>query len=231
MGLFHYLQLNPPWAPTVEPTPLVVYGASGAVGLFVIKMARRSNIHPIIAIAGAGAPIVEQHLDASKGDVVVDYRPGPDHIVKSVHQALQAQGIDGATYAFDTISEHGSVELMPRLLAPGGHATFVLLEKDYSVAAAAKLVTSLTYVGYVHTGPFPIKPNQGLTSNPDGYGGNFGAVYSALISKGLQDGWLKGHPYEVIPGGLRGLPTALRNLKEGRASAVKYVVRIGETVA
>jgi len=45
----------------------------------------------------------------------------------------------------------------------------------------------------------------------------------------LQEGWFKGHPYEVVPGGLGGVEGALKNLKEGKASAVKYVFRIMET--
>jgi len=45
----------------------------------------------------------------------------------------------------------------------------------------------------------------------------------------LQEGWFTGHPFEVVPGGLGGVEQALRNLKEGKASAVKYVFRIGET--
>lgn len=45
----------------------------------------------------------------------------------------------------------------------------------------------------------------------------------------MQEGWFSGHPYEVVAGGLGGVQTALENLKEGKASAVKYVFRIGET--
>lgn len=44
----------------------------------------------------------------------------------------------------------------------------------------------------------------------------------------MQEGWFKGHPFEVVPGGLQGVQTGLRDLKEGKASAVKYVYKIGE---
>jgi len=54
-------------------------------------------------------------------------------------------------------------------------------------------------------------------------------VMFRFFGRGLQEGWFKGHPYEVVPGGLGGVEGALKNLKEGRASAVKYVFRIGET--
>lgn len=42
----------------------------------------------------------------------------------------------------------------------------------------------------------------------------------------LEDGRLKGHPYELIPVGLNGVLTGLNKLKDGKASAVKYIYRI-----
>jgi NADPH:quinone reductase len=223
--------LPPPWEPALTKTPLVVYGASTAVGAFAIKLARRSNVHPIIAIAGSGRDMVETLLDPTKGDTVVDYREGHDHIVAKTRELLQAQGLEPASpsLALDTISEKGSPELMTRMLTHDhGHASFVLLEKDYS-AVAARLQTSLTYVGYVHTGPFPTNPERGIKYNPGGHGHDFGVVYASLFTRGLQQGWLTPHPHQLISKGLNGLPTALRNLRDGKASAVKYVVRVADT--
>ena len=222
--MYHCLQLPPPWEPATTPTPLVVNGASGAVGAFAVKLARRSNIHPIIAIAGNGGPMVEKLLDASKGDVLIDYRKGAEHVISTVQQLLKFQGLASVLHAFDSISEKGSPELVAQLLGPSGHATFILPEKDYS-DVAEKILTSLTYVGYVHTGPFPADPKKGIKFNPAGHGDDFGAVYSSLFSHGLQDGWLAGHPFEVV-GGLSGMSTALRNLKAGKVSAKKYVIRM-----
>jgi NADPH:quinone reductase len=48
------------------------------------------------------------------------------------------------------------------------------------------------------------------------------------IARGLAEGFFKPHPHEVIPGGLEGVEKGLRNLAEGKASAVKYVFKIGE---
>lgn len=45
----------------------------------------------------------------------------------------------------------------------------------------------------------------------------------------LQEGSLKGHPFEVVPGGLHGVLDGLRNLRDGKASGIKYVYRIDET--
>lgn len=40
---------------------------------------------------------------------------------------------------------------------------------------------------------------------------------------------MKGHPYEVVPGGLKGVLLGLQNLRDGKASGVKYVYKIEET--
>jgi NADPH:quinone reductase len=228
-GLYHYLQLTPPWQPSATPTPLIVYGASSAVGAYVVKLARRSNIHPIIAIAGSGRPFVEGLIDASKGDTILDYCQGQDHIISGVGQVLHDYGLPAVMHGFDCISTDASLQLMAQLLAPNGHGTFVLIEKDYSAVAEKILQTSLTFCGYVHTRPFPADAKRGITFNPSGNGHDFGAVCSSLFTRGLQDGWLTAHPYEVVPGGLQGLATALRSLKDGQNSAKKYVIRIEET--
>jgi len=54
-------------------------------------------------------------------------------------------------------------------------------------------------------------------------------VYSRYLARGLQSGWFTGHPLEIVPGGLGGVEQALRNLKDGKASAVKYVFKIADT--
>jgi hypothetical protein len=49
------------------------------------------------------------------------------------------------------------------------------------------------------------------------------------IAGGLAEGWLMAHPFQVVEGGLDGLEEALKNLKDGKASVVKYVYGIEET--
>lgn len=94
-----------------------------------------------------------------------------------------------------------------------GRVTFVLPGKQYDLPGNIK--QSLTTVGSVHGVPDDLK--------------DFGHVYFRYIAKGLEEGWFKPQPQEVIPGGLEGVQTALSNLKEGKASATKYVLRIADT--
>ncbi|KAH7408959.1 alcohol dehydrogenase-like protein [Cadophora sp. MPI-SDFR-AT-0126] len=229
VGLYHSLGLPPPWAPATKPTPLLIYGASTTVGAYAIKLASRSNLHPIIAVAGAGRGLVEGIIDPSKGDVVVDHREGHDTMVKNIRQALKVQGNLPLLHAFDCVSGNGSLEVLSEVVTPNqGSATFVLHEKDYNMPSKT-MRTSITFAGYLHTGPFPVKPEQGINYIPDGRGQDFAFVYSSYLSKALEDGWLKTHPYKVVPGGLSGLPGVMKSLRDNKVSAFRYVIRIADT--
>ena len=73
VGLYgsNKLNLPQPWSPATKPTPLLIYGASSAVGYYVLQLAMKSNLHPLICIAGRASAHVEKLLDKSKGDAVV----------------------------------------------------------------------------------------------------------------------------------------------------------------
>ena len=207
------LNLPQPWSPATEPIPLLVYGAGAAVGSYVIQLAKKSNIHPIIAVAGRAQEHVEKLLDRSKGDTIVDYRKGDDAVVQGIKDALQGKKL---YYAYDAVSENGSPQNIGKVLE-SGRATFVLPPQgkgwgDSFDGIANDVKQSLTMVGGVHDN---VK--------------DLGYVYSRYISKGLAEGWFSAHPQQVIPGGLGGVQEGLQNLKDGKASAVKYVFRISET--
>lgn len=54
-------------------------------------------------------------------------------------------------------------------------------------------------------------------------------MWSRFLGRLLAEGRLKGHPYEVIPGGLHGVVVGLQNLRNGKNSACKYIFRMEET--
>lgn len=239
VGLYLELGLPEPWKADQEKRPLIVYGGSGAVGAFCIKFAQASNIHPIIAVAGKGKDFVEGLLDKSKGDVYVDYRQGDEAVVSGIEKALKDAGCENVKHAYDAVSEHGSYQNISKVLAKnktGAKMVLVLPGKDYS-DIPSNVAHDLSMVGRVHE---PFKQDKGAVDygkkelgardhfvvNP---GKDFGYVFFHYITRGLQEGWFTGHPFEVIPGGLDGVQEGLRRLKAGEASAVKYVYRIAET--
>ncbi|KAF2674157.1 GroES-like protein [Microthyrium microscopicum] len=225
LGMYQRLGLPLPWLPAQERLPLVVYGAAGAVGAFAVKLATLSNIHPIICVAGRGIEYVESLIDRSKGDTIVDYRQGNDEVVKSFQQALNGEKL---CYAFDAVSDKGSYQnLMKVMDLSKGRISLVLARKHYE-GIPDSFAKFFTQVGRVHAESYPgikgEKKLQGLLGDQD-----FGAVMYKFFERGLKAGWFKGHPYQVVPGGLDGVETGLQDLKAGKASAFKFVFRIEET--
>ncbi|KAJ4364089.1 hypothetical protein N0V83_009544 [Neocucurbitaria cava] len=207
IGLHLRLGLPDPWTPAKESIPLVVYGGAGAVGAYAIKLAVLANIHPIIAVAGKGEKFVESIIDRSKGDTIVDYRKGDEAVVQGIKDALKGAKLQ---YAYDAVSEHNSYTNIVKVLEPNGHLTLVLPGKKYEGVPESVNMT-ITMVGTAH------KEDK-----------DFAYVYFRYIARGMAEGWFKAHPFEVVPGGLEGVQRGLQNLKDGKASGVKYVFRIGE---
>ena len=132
-------------------------------------------------VAGSGSSFVEKLIDRSKGDIVIDYRPGPDHLVEQLNKAIKNAGQAKVKYALDSVTQEPSFQVIAKVLDPNGGR---------------------------YTGVLP---------------------YDKSVGKGLKDGWFTGHPFEVVPNGLAGVEGALKNLKDGKNSALKYVFRIAET--
>ena len=221
VGLFIRLGLPEPWLAAAHPTTkpkggILIYGAASAVGAFAIQLARKAGLHPILCVAGNGIPFVESLLDKSKGDVVVDYRKGNESVVAELKRAIPSGTV--LNHAFDCVSE-----------APKGSFANCVALLDHS-ASASQLTTVLPADPEKHGIPASIGLSRtavGSVHQPEAR--DFGTAWFRLFAQGLQDGWFKAHPYEVLPGGLAGVETGLQNLQNGKASAVKYVYRLGET--
>lgn len=199
---------------------------SGAVGSFAIQLAQLSNIHPLICIAGNGIPHVESLISSSKGDVVLDYRAGNEQLVQNLKKVVADVG-GKAEYAFDCISEHGSYQNICQVLSRDtGRITLILPNKKYE-DIPDEIEKSITFVGAAHkdtdSDPWEKKTGSAVGNQ------EFAYVMFRFIGRVLQEGFFKGHPYEVVPGGLAGVEEGLRRLKEGKVSAKKLVFRIEDT--
>ncbi|TKA74912.1 hypothetical protein B0A55_03756 [Friedmanniomyces simplex] len=208
-GLFEEdggLGLPLPSSPPYETIPLVIYGASGSVGAFAVQLAKKANIHPLICVAGGGAKTIEHLLDTSKGDTIVDYRKGDEAVTKGIKAALAGKTLK---HALDTTA-HGSTSVnIAKAMTEGGTIARTLGPEGELPNGVKQFQLS---VSTVHS------PQQ-----------EFGATMFKLFGQGLQQGRLQPRPYEVVRGGLNMLEKALADLKAGKASAVKYVLRIDET--
>ncbi|KAI0505581.1 GroES-like protein [Xylaria bambusicola] len=194
--------------------PILIYGVTSAVGAFAAKLARLSGLYPIIGIAGRASDFAQ-----TLADYVVDYREGDDAIVKRVEEILKQKGLGNkVTHVFDAISEGGTLETTLRFVDDNGGIISTVLPpslfaKDpegfkYPPGMAA-INSALPRVHSTHK--------------------DFGFLWSRFLGRLLADGRLKPHPFEIVPGGLHGVLKGLQKLKEGKASATKYVYNIEDT--
>jgi NADPH2:quinone reductase len=177
----------------------MIYGGSSAVGSYAIQLANRSNIHPIIAVAGRARSHVEALLDASKGDTIVDYREGDEVVIQGIKTALKG--------AMSKVLDIGSSKIT-LVLPPEDNPT----KEGWYAEIPARITQSMTMVGSLH------EECQDL-----------GYVFCRYFSKGLEEGWFRAHPQEEIPGGLAGIESGLKRLKDGSASAVKFFYKVEDT--
>lgn len=222
LGVFSRLGLSDPWTPRHPGNPVLIYGGATAVGSFALKFAAKANIHPLIVVAGGGTKYVESLIDRSKGDAIVDYRKGADSLVEEIQSLLVQFKVKKLLHAFDTVCAHGSFKNILHLLDPdhGKVACVLPLTEDQLSPSTGNVEILQTNVRCVHGQP------GCLIGDTD-----FGFIYFRYFARGLTEGWFSGHPYQVREGGLNGVEGALRDLKVGKASAVKYVFRIEDTPA
>ncbi|KAM5377859.1 hypothetical protein ACJZ2D_004763 [Fusarium nematophilum] len=221
VALFRVLELPSPWD-RAEATnrPLVIYGASTAVGAFAIKLARAAGIHPIIAVGSGNSKFILPTL--AEGDKFVDYTAykTDGELVEAIKKAaVEAGAKDGQIYnVLDSVSTAGTTALLGKVLETSTNqepklSIFLPLADPSTVDPKVKVLR--TSVGTVH---------EAAESDQ-----LFGLVWGQAFARGLAEGWLTPHPHELVKGGLDGLEDALKDLKEGRVRAKKMVVRISET--
>jgi hypothetical protein len=196
-----------------------------------MKLARASNIHPIIAIAGGSSSHLAPLLDESKGDALVDYRVGVEEMKKTVKEKLNGLL---CYHAFDCISGKGTWIPISQMLSPSTETQTSYLSvdsgankyDDEEIQKGVKVV--YTFVGTAHLGayqPGMVRQEEDVEyvkGDPE-----WTYVFFRYIARMLANGRLTGHPWEVIDGGLGGVGKGLNMLKEGKAKGVKFVYRVG----
>lgn len=223
VGLYRNLKLPMPFERADEKSktdtiPLIINGAGSSVGAFALKLAKLNpSISPIIVTAGAGASFAKD-LGA---DVVLDYRS--PSIAEDLKDALGGKKL---LQIFDAANSEKSITyLLPILESTGGRYTCTqgIRGGIYGTDASLTLLEKWggwweqIWVGSVHD------------DNPKG-GLWFGTIFSRLVEIIIAQGGFRGHPFEIVEGGLEGVGDALGRLREGRGGGRKFVTRIGDTV-
>lgn len=214
MGLFRRLPYN--LDSRVRNKTLLVWGASGSVGNYAVQMAKMIGLK-VIAVAGAGAQIAK----IAGADVVVDYRQGQVHA-----QIIEALHGEKLQYAFDGVSENGTVEQIASLIEPGTEDARVVLV----LYPSGKLPG---HISYLQTTVFSIYGEEQkfgdktLPAVPEDKA--FAEKFFPTLERWLVEGRITPNKITVVPGGLAGVTEGFRRMRDKQVSGEKLVFRVAET--
>jgi NADPH:quinone reductase len=215
-----------PFNPTrVEKSlPIVIYGASSSVGAYALQLAKLSGLYTI-AVAGKGLPYVESLHCA---DVLIDYRKGEQATVAAIKKAVTDKfGADAKLeYAYDAISENGSMQLLAKALDNKGKIAIVLPRDPTHKLRQVSSSNEQTTFDELPETVVTVESSVPSAHDKDK---DFASKYFILFGRLLEEGLFKTNRPKVLPGGLLGIEEGLQLLKNGQVSAEKLVVRIDET--
>jgi len=215
VGLYRNLNLPLPFSrPDLNPIPLIINGAGGAVGAYALQFAKTNpSISPVIAIAGSNAQFAKD-LGA---DIIADYRSPTiaDDLAKALKDVKNADKVR----VLDATNTDSSVKYLSSVIDSklGRYTcTSKITPTQKPILDQWGGWAEQIWVGSVHE------------DNPAG-GFLFGTVMSKVIERMLALGQFKGQPIEIIEGGLNGVGTALVRLRDRKGGNSKYVTRIADT--
>ena len=146
--------------------PLLVYGASSALGCYVIQLAKATaGVGPIIAVAGGSSAHVAGFLDLNGegGDTLLDYRVGTGEWDAAARKAMAGLELK---HAVDCVSSGQTWVPLVELVGKGGVVSVVSGSRKYDEPEVEKSGAKIvyTYVGTVHDGKYkpgmPCQPSK-----------------------------------------------------------------------
>ncbi|KAK7439293.1 hypothetical protein CaCOL14_001662 [Colletotrichum acutatum] len=221
-GLYDVLRLPTPWLPPgTLSNPLVIHGAGTAIGTFAIKLAKASNIRPIIVTAGNSAEDIRGLLDFGQGDAIIDYRQSSKRVVAEIQSAILKAGSGPALCGLDAATnEDGAPEYTGILIeALGTQSGLSGNRPRVATVQGGARVSGLVDGDYI---------NVMLAHTGSKEQRCFGSTMSHLFTYGMANGWLTAHPIEIVQGGLEGLGEALTRLRDGKVFGKKLIVEVGK---
>lgn len=228
LGLFasDRLALPSPFNPATEETtlPIVIYGASSSVGSYALQLAKLAGLYTI-AVAGHGLSYVES---LQRADVLIDYRQGEENTVSLIQKAVRDKFGANAKleYAYDAISENGSMQLLAKAMNNHGKIATVL-PRDPS--HKLRQVSSSNDQTAFQEFPETVETVESAVPAAHTKDVDFAQKYFVLFGRLLAEGLFKTNRPRVIPGGLRGTEEGMQLLKNKKVSAEKLVVNIADT--
>ncbi|TDL25380.1 GroES-like protein [Rickenella mellea] len=186
----------------------IINGAATNVGAFAVQLAKRAGLH-VIGVAGSTS-----YAKSMGVDELVNYKE-ENNLESALVKAAKSREV---SYAYDCVSENGSILLLARVLSK-------------TSADGKGKVNHILHLADGESKQIPNGIEPVLTWVDTAYGEyvEFAAKYYRLLGRWLDEGSFKPSRVRLVPGGLAGVGEALKELQEGKVHGEKLVYRIAET--
>ncbi|KAK9366860.1 chaperonin 10-like protein [Lipomyces kononenkoae] len=212
-GLYQSLGLRLPDQPSKENIPVLIYGASSAMGLMGVQFAKLSGYVPIATCSPHNFELVKRF-----GAVAVfDYKD-PASVAK-----IREFTHNNLRLAWDPISSESSAKFCADALSPSGGKYSALGD----VKAPRDDVESAFTSAYTVIGEPHFFGSISVPAIPENY--EFGKRWTSLVQRLLIAGEVMVLPPTIKRDGLKGVLEGLQLLRENKVSGEKLVYRVEDT--
>ncbi|KAL3423151.1 TOXD [Phlyctema vagabunda] len=210
------LHLDIPWADEVEKegktdkgSAVLIYAGSTTVGMFAIQIAKKAGCTVVTTASPHSFDLVKSY----GADHVFDYRS-----LNAVNDIKKA--FPHISRALDCISEGNSTNFCAEVLKQNGGKVITLLDTKTKVPGIeARMIMSFQLLGREFAWLPPIGPKfPASSSDREGLARFYGSL-STLVKE------LRPPPVGVLDGGFDSVLEGLSNLREGKVSGCKLVVK------
>jgi len=210
-GLYQSLGLPLPSEPAPKPFPVLIYGGSTATGTLAIQFAKLSGLTVLTTCSPHNFDLVKSY----GADQVFDYKS------PNVGAEIRGATNDSLEYVFDCIATSNAAAISAEAISSkGGKYSSLLVVKDFPRNDVKNSVT-LAYTG---VGEWFKKGDTEFPASEEDM--LFQEKFWKLTGELLAEKKIRTHPHQVRDGGLDGILSGLKDLKEDKVSGVKLVYRI-----
>ncbi len=214
LGLFHEMGL--PLPPATCETPVLVWAGSTSVGQYTVQLAKSAGCFVITT----ASPARHGYLKELGADVCFDYKDS--NVVSQIKQAAK----DNLAYAFDCISEKGSItQVCAALTGNNSQVVTVLPGVSSEIPPHIKERSIMMYTIFGREIDTFGQHYKGKPQDKE-----FAEKFFKLLSDVLlPNGLVKPNKALKMPGGLNGVENGFKQMMENKVAGEKLVYTLADT--
>jgi NADPH:quinone reductase-like Zn-dependent oxidoreductase len=219
-AIYQRLGLPEPRTPDQRATPFIVNGGTSSVGKYAVQLGKLSGLFVI----ATGSKKNHDLLKSLGANATVDYKDS------DWEAQVRKLSNDNLQYAFDCISENGTIQSLAKCLSPtkGGHIVTLLSAKPAEgevkeINSKAKVESTIVYSVLQRALPYGAFFDNVGGETPEDKA--YWEKWLSVLPQYLSSGRIKPNKIREL-GGLEDLLAGFKEQQEGKVSAEKLVYKV-----